>query len=268
MQTVDVDFLSAKDKQRLALFWYGRAGHSYRASNELSNSTYCFFKAYEIALQQKDLILTKYYAAEGWKTVTDRWLLLPQVIGCSDSELEIDDFILRLDGYDFQWLVRFLLHKKNLEIEVCQRTRDGGIDLIGSYQDKEWGIRRNLIVQCKNPKNKRNKVGVSSVREMLGAYHLQNPVPDEVILVTTTDFTSEARQAATNSNVPVIMVNKERLFDLLKDVYQPEVYSEDAQTTSEERGILIATGVKEDFLNRLYTRQEEVSVFGYFMSID
>lgn len=265
--TAEVDFLSDRNNCRLALYWYGRAGHCYRASNDLAASTYCFFTAYELALQQKDIVLTKYYAAEGWKTVTDRWLLLPHDLGLEDA-LEIDDFILRLDGYDFQWLVWFVLHKKQFEVEVGKRTRDGGIDLVGFYEDTAWSTKKQLIVQCKNPQNKKKKVGVSTVREMLGVCHLQTQRPDELMLVTTTDFTSEAKQAATDSPVPIILVNKTKLFELLKEVYEPEVFSEDAQTRSDERAILLGIGMREEFLNRLYERQEQVSVFPYFMNID
>lgn len=60
------------------------------------------------------------------------------------NEWSLDKFILRLDRYDFQWLIWFLLQKKNFEVEVAKRTREGGVDLIGSYNDKEWLIRKKI----------------------------------------------------------------------------------------------------------------------------
>src|SRR5438093_2934130 len=126
--TVDTDYLPVVQKKRLAMFWYGRAGHAYRATQFWSRSTYCFFRAYETAIELKDKNLTEYFASEGWKTVTDRWLFLPRVFGYRETELELDEFILRLNGYDFQWLIWFLLQSKKFEIEVTKQTRDGGID--------------------------------------------------------------------------------------------------------------------------------------------
>lgn len=263
-----VDPLPNRQKARLAMFWYGRAGHAYRASNALPWATYCFFRAYEIAIGQNDVDLTKYFANEGWKCVADQWLLLPQVFGYQENEWSLDEFILRLDGYDFQWLIWFLLQKKNFEVEVAKRTRDGGIDLTGTYNDKEWLIRKKIIVQCKNPTNKRKKTTVSTVREMIGVYHLEQKRPNEMMLVTTTDFTAEARLVASDSGVPLILINKEKLFELLKSVYEVEVFSDDAPIDTEEKGILLSMGVKDEFLSRLYERQNEVSQVGYFIALD
>lgn len=266
--TINKGWLGEKERNRLAMFWFGRAGHAYRATNTLSRSTYCFFRAYEIALRSSDAASIKYFTVEGWKTVTDRWLFLPKVYGYREKELSLDDFLLRLDGYDFQWLIWFLLQQKNFRIEVTKRTRDGGIDLIGSYHDKEWLIQKQLIVQCKNPRNKSRKISVSTVREMLGVYHLQQPRPDEIMLVTTTDFTAEAKNAATMSGAPIILVNKDKLFELLKDVYETVPFSEDPSIDKEERTILISTGMKKRLLGQLYRRQREISRFGYFIKID
>ncbi len=79
---------------------------------------------------------------------------------------------------------------------------------------------------------------------------------------------SRGKECSYQPGAPIILVNKEKLFELLKDVYEMVPFSEDPSIDKEERAILISTGMKKRLLDQLYQRQREISRFGYFIEID
>jgi len=251
---------------RLSMFSYGRAGHCYRAGNECSHSWYCFFRSYEIAKKLKDIDLIKYYCSEAWKMVTDNWL-----IGTLFDERKqsfFKNFLLRIDGYDFQWLVWYLLIKSDFKAEVIKQTHDGGIDIIGSYCEKDLLKRMDIIVQCKNPENKNKKVPVTSIREIIGVYQLQKKRPNKIMFFTTTDFTKDAKSAAENSNLPILLVNADGFLEMLKDVYEFEVFSDDANIEHEEKNLLEMAGFERSFIDKMYEFQKNRSAVGTFIKVE
>lgn len=112
-----------------------------------------------------------------------------------------------LSWRDFEQLVSEAYRRRGYAVEETgQGGADGGIDLV---------LRRDgqtTLVQCKHWKSR--KVDVATVREQLGlvTHHLAAGA----IVVTTGDFTSEARAFAAKE--PVELVSGMDLLTLIKDV--------------------------------------------------
>lgn len=100
---------------------------------------------------------------------------------------------------DFETLVALLLRKMGFaDVHVTQRTRDGGIDVQATDTTKA-GIPVPVAVQAKRWK-KGNNVQVSTVRELRGS--LKSGA--QGIIVTTSDFTSDARKEAQQPGMAAI----------------------------------------------------------------
>ena len=98
-------------------------------------------------------------------------------------------------GYVFENFLKEYLLKIGLdEVEITQRSRDGGIDLkairkgIGDFSDIDV---ERYYIQAKRYKPK-NKISVKSVRELKGTI----PFGYKGILITTSEFTKEAKEVA------------------------------------------------------------------------
>ncbi len=99
----------------------------------------------------------------------------------------------------FEHFVGKLLSNWGYRYEVTSRTRDGGIDIL-AYND-EPVVGGTIFVQCKcyapgNP------VGVSAVRELYAV--VQDRRANKGILVTTSDFSADARRFATGKQIELI----------------------------------------------------------------
>ena len=123
-------------------------------------------------------------------------------------------YTLRLQGMDpqeFEELIARLLAEIGFEdIEVTQRSKDGGIDVRGTLVVGDV-IRTRMAVQVKRwqPKNRVQSQTVQQVRGSLGTH-------EQGLIITTGDFTAGARTEAARPNaVPVALMNGEQLVILL-----------------------------------------------------
>jgi restriction system protein len=109
----------------------------------------------------------------------------------------------------FETLIGSLLVKIGFEnVQVTNISKDGGIDVRGTLVVAEV-IRTNMAVQAKRWKNNVQAPIVQQVRGSLGTH-------DQGLIITTSDFSSGARQEAERANaVPVALMNGERLVTLL-----------------------------------------------------
>lgn len=97
-----------------------------------------------------------------------------------------DDLRL-MDRRRFEHLIAELFNGFGYEVELTQRTRDGGKDII-AVRREELDLR--FLIECKRP-DPGNPVGVKTVRELYGV-----KVDDgatKAILATTTYFSPDAR---------------------------------------------------------------------------
>ena len=114
-------------------------------------------------------------------------------------------------GYAFEEFLKEYLSKMGLdEVEVTQRSRDGGIDLtairkgVGDFS--EIDITHYYIQAKRNAL--RSKVSVQKVRELKGTI----PFGYKGMFITTSDFTADALAEATNDpSKPVVAINGKAL---------------------------------------------------------
>jgi restriction system protein len=117
--------------------------------------------------------------------------------------------LYRITPAQFEDLVGSLLVQIGFEhVQVTSRSNDGGIDVRGTLV-VAGVIRTNMAVQVKRWKNNVQAPTVQQVRGSLGTH-------DQGLIITTSDFSSGARQEAERPNaVPVALMNGEQLVSLL-----------------------------------------------------
>lgn len=114
-------------------------------------------------------------------------------------------------GYAFEEFLKEYLLKMGLdEVEITQRTRDGGVDLIairkgvGDFSDIDT---THYYVQAKRYAST-NKITVSKIRELKGTI----PFGYKGMLITTSDFTADAIDEASNDpSKLVVLINGKSL---------------------------------------------------------
>ncbi len=114
-------------------------------------------------------------------------------------------------GFAFEEFLKEYLLKMGLdEVEVTQRTRDGGVDLkairkgVGDFSDIDI---THYYIQAKRY-SLANKVSVSKVRELKGTI----PFGYKGMMITTSDFTADAvAESGNDPSKPVVLINGEAL---------------------------------------------------------
>jgi len=114
-------------------------------------------------------------------------------------------------GYAFEEFLKEYLSKMGLdEVEVTQRSRDGGIDLtairkgVGDFSEIDI---THYYIQAKRNALK-SKVSVQKVRELKGTI----PFGYKGMFITTSDFTADALTEATNDpSKPVVAISGKAL---------------------------------------------------------
>ena len=112
----------------------------------------------------------------------------------------------RNSGLELESRCALILEQKGYVVKKTPRSRDGGIDLIGSMTD-EVGITQELYIQCKDHAR---PVGVEVVRELIGVIPIEgNIIP---VLASPSGVTSDARKTAEARHVEIW--DEERLSEL------------------------------------------------------
>jgi restriction system protein len=118
--------------------------------------------------------------------------------------------LLELDPKAFERLCQRLLRESGfIKVEITGRSGDGGIDGVGVLRLNLLSF--HVLFQCKRW---RGSVGPSTIRDFRGAMVGR---ADKGLVLTTGNFTPEARKEATRDGAPPIdLVDGESLCDLLK----------------------------------------------------
>jgi HJR/Mrr/RecB family endonuclease len=91
---------------------------------------------------------------------------------------------------EFEEVVSEIFRSKGFEVDLTQRTADGGKDIIAIHTDS-LGIRNKYFIECKRYAEHK-KVGVALVRALQGVKNTKDG-PNKTILVTTSTFTQGAK---------------------------------------------------------------------------
>lgn len=134
-------------------------------------------------------------------------------------------------GYDFEEFLKEYLIKMGLdEVEITQRSRDGGIDLtairkgVGDFSEIDI---TNYFIQAKRYALE-NRIGVREIRELKGTI----PFGYKGIFICTSSFTEDAKKEAINDiSKPVVLVDGKSLVQSCIDngigfVFKPVFSSE------------------------------------------
>lgn len=115
-----------------------------------------------------------------------------------------------LSGQEFEHVIKSLLMEMGFDAELTEVTGDGGIDIIARLDKPFVGGR--YLFQCKRYSDG-NLVGAPEVRDFYGAVMADRAMKG--IFITTSDFTSQARDFAAQSGIE--LVNLPKLLQLFED---------------------------------------------------
>ena len=120
------------------------------------------------------------------------------------------DILLSMDFKAFERLCQRLLRESGfVKVEITGRSGDGGIDGVGVLRLNLLSFQ--VIFQCKRWKG---AIGAPIVRDFRGAMVGR---ADKGLIITTSNFTADARREATRDGAPAIdLVDGDALCDLLK----------------------------------------------------
>lgn len=100
-----------------------------------------------------------------------------------------------IDPRQFEEVVAELFRNAGYEVELTPRSKDGGKDIIAIQKNVILGIETKLFVECKRYAED-NVVGVELVRGVYGVLN-ERDGPNKSVIVTTSRFTSGAKEFAT-----------------------------------------------------------------------
>ncbi|NEU57989.1 restriction endonuclease, partial [Halorussus sp. MSC15.2] len=144
---------------------------------------------------------------------------------------ELLGLLRQMDPHEFEKLVAELWRQLGYSATVRQRSRDRGIDVIAT---RESPVKEKHVIQAKRYAED-NKIGSQEVRNYATLYQ-QVTDADKVILVTTSELTTEARRLAKDLNVQ--FMSGEELCDKIRESgtdvekYLPIGENQPSQTTS------------------------------------
>lgn len=116
----------------------------------------------------------------------------------------------KLTATEFEELVSDLFSSWGFRTNITPKTGDGGVDIEANYDGEIF--KGTYLIQCKLWKN---NVGEPQIRDLYGA--VQSRAALKGILVTSSDFSSQAKKFAENKNIDLI--NGETLRKLLNNTH-------------------------------------------------
>ncbi len=117
---------------------------------------------------------------------------IPELISALKSSPEL---MREITPLEFEEVVTEIFRSKGFDVDLTKRTSDGGKDIIAIHTDG-LGIKNKYFIECKRYAED-NKVGVALVRALQGVKNIKDG-PNKTILVTTSSFTSGAKNYVEN----------------------------------------------------------------------
>lgn len=145
----------------------------------------------------------------------------------TDSTEHIQEQLLSLSPYELEKVVAELWNQMGYETQVTSKSSDRGIDV--DVQNQERNERK--VIQVKQY-SKGNRIGSPEIRKYATLYQQEDGL-DEVILVTTSSYTKEAKILAHDLDVRII--NGQKIAKLTQKYLPRSNKSEESPTHSDER---------------------------------
>jgi len=122
--------------------------------------------------------------------------------------------ISNLNFREFETLVQNVFSRLSWiqSFTVTKRYKDGGIDFLGVYLDRDSNLRMNMLGQAKHWKT---KVGPEPIRALIGSMSTYAKAHSIGIFVSTEGFTEEAIKAVKNSPFRILTFDKIDLAKLM-----------------------------------------------------
>lgn len=118
-----------------------------------------------------------------------------------------------MDPYAFEHLIRDLLERMSFtDCEVTQQTRDGGIDIRANFS-----IGISEIKTIGQVKRHRANIGAEALQQFYGVMHTSQ-IRSGVhlgLFITTSRFTASAVQWVSESSLPIVLIDGEKLVGLM-----------------------------------------------------
>jgi restriction system protein len=131
--------------------------------------------------------------------------------------LPVKETLLNLSARDFELLSAYLYFKKDYEIKLTPKTRDGGYDILAIKTTPRKT--ETIYIECKRYSN---NIGVSHIRKLLGTLIVNNATT--TVFIATTYFTKPAEQEARASKRLELLNIEEFDYDMRKYVDYNWVY--------------------------------------------
>jgi hypothetical protein len=130
----------------------------------------------------------------------------------SESEI-IEHLCKNLTGHEFEEFVAELWERRGWDTEVTRGSADGGVDVIAEHDMVTGKDRRNTEKIQAKLKRDGSRLGPRPVRELAGSERVNQR--DNLVVVTTTDFTSNAKDVAESKAVE--LVGKDKLKNMIQE---------------------------------------------------
>jgi len=151
----------------------------------------------------------------------------------------------QMDEYEFEKLVADVWEAQGWNTIVTSGSNDRGVDVIA---EKQSPFSQKMVIQAKRY-SESNKVGGPEIREYASLKQQESNV-DSVVVVTTSNFTPQAKQTANDLNVKLL--NGDGLLSIIQE--HPQVYEEyfhkTSQSTIEQTGITFDTELLPDWVKK------------------
>lgn len=147
-----------------------------------------------------------------WETSAVQEAFLTQVDRVNkDVKKELLRRLLQLSGDKFESFIEALLIKMEYEqVQSRGGPTDEGIDLLCEMSQGINQVKTGVQAKCKQPHNKIGPKDVRLLRDVLPKFKCSQGV-----LITTSDFTREAKAAASEEGrPPIILIDGDKLTDL------------------------------------------------------
>lgn len=112
---------------------------------------------------------------------------------------------------EFEDLVAEIFRRDGYEVKVTPRTRDGGKDIIASFNKN--GIPYLLYIECKRYTEK-HKVGVEIVQRIFGTQTADRV--GKSVVVTSSTFSRDARRFAEEQNHMIDLLDYDDLIRMIE----------------------------------------------------